>query len=479
MPLKSLRNRSRAGLDRIFFEQLEFTPGPNCTAGSSIVDDGVRYIYAMLPYNATSATFWRFDTWWGSWQQLATPPTTTITVGQIIFAESFGTQRNGQVYGSILSFQANGTAAYLYKYDIATNAWSALSITNVPAAFGTDACLCYPEARQNNYEGGYHANALKQVTTSAAAAVNAVTMSVTALPVALIIGTVLDFGKLNISLTADAPIGTNELTITALTNDIAAGTVLRSTSGFRVIVRTAYTAGGTTLNIYPIKRKLDAGDVLWRRIKAVLTAAAAAAATSITVSALLVSVPSASVSQYYNSLFLVGHGVSQMYRYQFNTNTWSTTSENSGNPALAAWIVHTSGSGACWLPNFFLDRIYLFKGSTTLLAIGYYDMQANTFTALTYYPNTELFSTGSCYCPRSVNGKNSTVLMYKEATGRFYEFNPVTLDITPYATAWQYPDGAAAQGTKITCMTTPDNIETLFFKQSGNTSFLRGICIDA
>lgn len=99
-----------------------------------MADDGVRFIYALIATSATAATFWRYDTWWGGWQQLATPPTTTITVGKIIYAESVGKQLNGQTFGSILSLQANGTVAYWYRYDIATNAWSTLSITNVPAS---------------------------------------------------------------------------------------------------------------------------------------------------------------------------------------------------------------------------------------------------------------------------------------------------------------------------------------------------------
>ena len=151
MANKVLRNRAIVGLDRIFFEQVEFAKATG-TAGCSIADDGIRFIYAMIPISATAASFWRYDTWWGGWQQLASPPTTTITLGKIIYVEGVGKQRDGQTFGSILSFQANGTTCYWYRYDISSNAWSALSTTNVPAAFGTDAYICFPEQKNNAYE---------------------------------------------------------------------------------------------------------------------------------------------------------------------------------------------------------------------------------------------------------------------------------------------------------------------------------------
>ena len=116
MTLKKLKNRAIVGLDRIFFEQIEFAKATG-VAGTSITDDGVRFIYAMLATSATAATFWRYDAWWGGWQQLATPPTTTITVGKIFFVESIGKQRSGQTFGSIFSFQSNATVSYLYRYD--------------------------------------------------------------------------------------------------------------------------------------------------------------------------------------------------------------------------------------------------------------------------------------------------------------------------------------------------------------------------
>lgn len=478
MTLKKLKNRAIVGLDRIFFEQIEFAKATG-VAGTSIADDGVRFIYAMLATSATAATFWRYDAWWGGWQQLATPPTTTITVGKIFFVESIGKQRSGQTFGSIFSFQSNATVSYLYRYDISTNAWSTLSIATVPAAFGTDVYCVFPEPRMNNYEGGYHTNALAQITTSSAASTGATSVPVSALPGALIADTVLDFGIAELTLTADAAIGTNVLSITAFARGIAAGTVFRSKNGIRVVTRTAYTAGSTTLDVYPIKKEIDSGQVIWRRIKAVLTAGAAASATTVTVSGLLVSLLSGDTGYYYDSIYMIGNAATQIYRYSISGNAWSTTSGNSGNPALPA-LPGACGAGCSikWCPVFYVDRLYVIRGGG-LTSICYFDLQANTTAAVTYYPNSETFTTGSSVAARSVDGKNATLLLYKDATNRWYEFNPLLLDVTPYAESWQYPDGTAVVGDRTCCMTTPDGVETLFFLQHGSGSFLKGVCLDA
>lgn len=478
MALKKLKNRARVGLDRIFFEQVEFAKATGI-AGTSIADDGVRFIYALIATSATAATFWRYDTWWGGWQQLATPPTTTITVGKIIYAESVGKQLNGQTFGSILSLQANGTVAYWYRYDIATNAWSTLSITNVPANLGTDVYCVYPQPSLNNYEGGYHTNALKQITTSAVAAVGAVAVSVTALPIALIADTVLDFGLAEIILTADADIGSSTLAVAAFPRNIAAGTVFRSKNGFRVITRNAYTAGATSLDVYPIKKDLDSGQVIWRRIKAVLTAAAALSATSVTVSGLMVSLLSGDTGYYYDNIYLVGNNATQMYRYSVSGNAWATTSANSGNPALPA-VTGACGAGCAikWMPLYYPDRLYIVRGTGTS-NIYYYDMQANTMNAVTYYPSTETFNIGSCVAARSIAGKNASLLIYQNNSNKWFEFNPVLCGMTPYAESWQYADGTAVVGDRVCCMTTPAGVETIFFLQHSSLSMLKGICLDA
>lgn len=68
------------------------------------------------------------------------------------FVKEIGTQLQGVVYGSIYAIITSGTGAPVFnKYDIATNVWSALSVTNLPATFGTDGYLQCPEPAKNAY----------------------------------------------------------------------------------------------------------------------------------------------------------------------------------------------------------------------------------------------------------------------------------------------------------------------------------------
>lgn len=267
-------NNALRMVDQLVWEQLNFLPA-NSAAGSCIADDNDRYIYYLI--SATS--FWRIDTWGLSTpQQLANPTGGTVGAGtNITFVKEIGTQVQGVVYGSIYAIISSGVGLPVYnKYDCGTNVWSALSVTGLPATFGTDAYLQCPEPAKNGYAGGYHTGVLTIVNTTGATA-GATALPVTALPFALPSGAVLNFG------TATAP--------------------------------------------------------LW----AVLTAAAAAAATSITVSPLIATIGTA-IAYYYDDIFLVGNTLTQMYRYRITTNTWATTSANTANPALPA-ITAAVGAG--------------------------------------------------------------------------------------------------------------------------------------
>ena len=130
-------NNNKYMLDRPMWEQLTFAPVTGI-AGSCNCDDNRRFIYNYFQTSATAAQFWRYDTWADCWQQLATPATQTGTVGAIRYVESVGGQFGGTTYGSVWLLIGNGTVAYFYKYDIATNSWSAMSIASVPANIGTD-----------------------------------------------------------------------------------------------------------------------------------------------------------------------------------------------------------------------------------------------------------------------------------------------------------------------------------------------------
>jgi len=55
-------NNNKLMLDRPMWEQLAFHPTVAGIAGSSMTDDGKRYIYWLATSSVTAATFWRYDT---------------------------------------------------------------------------------------------------------------------------------------------------------------------------------------------------------------------------------------------------------------------------------------------------------------------------------------------------------------------------------------------------------------------------------
>ena len=259
------------------WEQMMFAPATGI-AGTNIVDDNKRYIYEYFQTSATAAQFWRYDTWNDTYQQLATPPTQTGTVANMTYTEGEGGQWSGRTFGAVYLFVGNATICYLYRYNIATNTWSAaLSTTGIPAAFATDCYLMHPGPSRNGWEGGYHSGVLRTVTLGAGVAVGATTATVGALAEAMPSGARLRFGTFAVTLSAAVSRGATTLAVTALPQGIGAGTVLTTAGGDDVIVKTAVAAGATSVDVYPIFRGMASGAVITVEQFVVLTAAAAAA----------------------------------------------------------------------------------------------------------------------------------------------------------------------------------------------------------
>lgn len=406
-----ITNNNKRMIDRPIWEQLNSSLA-NTAAGACIVDDNARYIYAIF----SATTFYRYDTWADTWQQLASPPGGTLAAGSCMrYVAEMGTQYNGVVYGSVYALIANGTAVVFYRYDIATNTWSAaLSVANVPAAWGTDGRMVLPEPFLNAWQGGYHgATSLNTVTLTAAASAGATSLAVAALPQALPANAVLNFGTL--------------------------------------------------------------ATPLW----AVLTAAAAAGATALTVSALPASIASGASAYWYADLYLIGNAAAQVYRYNIASNTWSTTSSNSGTPALAA-MPSASGAGAmmAWLPASGtpsqLNELVVVRGAGTS-NIFTYNLVTNTWSTLTIKPDTEPFSSGSSSgVLADGTGKNAALFLQKDATGRIYRLDLVKGRIDPVATQSLIAQGTAVTGDKMTILKDPEGgIPFIYSLVNTSAFFLR------
>ena len=474
----AVSNMNKIGIDLPEWDQLVFAPATGI-AGTNIVDDNKRYIYAYFQTSATAAQFWRYDTWGDGWQQLATPATQTGTVANMVYIEVVGDQWSGRTFGSVYLFVGNGTTCYLYKYNIATNTWSsALSTTNVPAAFATDCYLMHPGPSRNNWEGGYHSAALRTITLGAGVGVGATTATVGALPEALPVGARLRFGTFAVTLTAAAAKAATSLTVSALPQGLAAGTILQLANGYDIALSAAASAGATTVSVFPLQRAIENGTVITVEQFIVLTAAAAASATSITISPALYSISNGATALYYGNFYLVGNNATVLYRYNVGANAWYTTSANSGNPAIPA-VPGAVGAGCAlkWLPAYATSKLWCLRGGGT--ATTYiYDLDANTWTTETYYPSTETFTTGSSVASRSLGGKQSTLLIQKDGTLRIYEGNPAKNTIEYKMTEYLYPAGTAVVGDRSCCVTMPDGIEYYFILLHSSTAFVRSLLID-
>ena len=123
-------------IDLPIYQWLRFLPVASA-AGACMCNDerGTdRYIYFLL--SATS--FWRYDTWTDTFQQLANPPTMSFAAGVTMCYDP----SRGYVWLSApLTSSPWHMTAY---YDTALNTWtSRANIAGLAAAFGTEASLCH------------------------------------------------------------------------------------------------------------------------------------------------------------------------------------------------------------------------------------------------------------------------------------------------------------------------------------------------
>jgi hypothetical protein len=446
-----------------------------------MVDDNQRYIYFYIQTSSTICQFWCYDTWRKTFLQLKTPPTQTGSLACMVYDDNTGGQWNGRTYGGVYLFTGNVNVCYLYKYDRATDTWaSALSTTGISATFSTDCYMSYPAPAKNNWEGNYHSGTIRTITLGASVAVGATSATVAALPEALAVGTRLRFGTFNITLTAPALKGSTSLTVSALPQDMAQGTLISiPILGIDICLSSAASASATTLSVFPIQRDIPNATVAVVEQYIVLTAAAAASATSLTIAPALYSIANSATAFYYGNFYLIGNNSTAMFRYNKGGNAWSTTSSNSGNPALPA-MPGAIGTGCSfkWLPSFSPSKLWILRGGATS-SIYIYDLDANTVSNETYYPSNETFTTGTCVASRTIRGKQSTLLIQKDTSNRIFEGNPTKNMMELALTQDKIAHGTAIVGEKSCCITTPDGIEFYYMMLNSSTGFVRTALLDS
>ena len=135
-----------------------------------------------------------------------------------------------------------------------------------------------------------------------------------------------------------------------------------------------------------------------------------------------------------------------MYRYDIAANTWSTLSPGAarGGPpttGMSAHWVH-SATEADWTSESAIRNgryIYSFRGGGGAL-LDRYDIAANSWSVVTYSPNTETFTTGTKYTLRG-----GLLYIQKETTGRWFVLDIPRSELFPWSTML-YPQGAAVVG---------------------------------
>lgn len=145
-------------------------------------------------------------------------------------------------------------------------------------------------------------------------------------------------------------------------------------------------------------------------------------------------------------LYLIGNGAVAMYRYSISTNTWTTLAPapaRGGAPGAGCsghWV--HSAPEADWTNESAIQNgrfIYSFRGGAGAL-LDRYDIAANAWSAVTYAPTTETFTTGTKYV--IVDG---ALYIHKDATGRWFRYNFATNEMDGWGTML-YPNGTAIVG---------------------------------
>ena len=154
-----------------------------------------------------------------------------------------------------------------------------------------------------------------------------------------------------------------------------------------------------------------------------------------------------------DNIYYLGTGAVAIYKYSISAGTWAgpvtVTTARAGAPStgLSGHWISLSGD-TTWADetnttNGIINgrRIYSLRGGASA-ALDYYDIALSTWASVTYPPGVETFTSGSSYASH-----DQYIYIQKEATGRWFRLNAVTLDMEPWSTM-TYTQGAALLGDR-------------------------------
>lgn len=162
-------------------------------------------------------------------------------------------------------------------------------------------------------------------------------------------------------------------------------------------------------------------------------------------------------------IYLIGNASTVSYRYDIAGNAWVNN-----------LTVQPSACGAgcylCWMPGVNTDRIYRIRGANTA-TIDYYSIAGNSWTALTFYPLTETFTTGTMSICR--NKDTDKIFIQHNVTLRIHELDIGDGTLIPKATEYLVATGAAHAANRMCYVKETNGIEFLYMGLHTNANFLR------
>lgn len=145
-------------------------------------------------------------------------------------------------------------------------------------------------------------------------------------------------------------------------------------------------------------------------------------------------------------LYYMGNNAVTLYRYDITANTWTTLTPGvarGGAPGagMSGHWIHSVNESDWTNESAILNGryIYSFRGAAGAL-LDRYDIAGNSWSAVTYSPAAETFTTGTKYALH-----NGLLYISKEATGRWFAYDFARAEMFPWSTML-YPQGAAIVG---------------------------------
>lgn len=179
-------------------------------------------------------------------------------------------------------------------------------------------------------------------------------------------------------------------------------------------------------------------------------------------------------------IYFIGNNAVTLYRYSISGNTWSTIT-----PTVARTGAPSTGMGGQWIHSVSaLDwtnenaiqngrYIYSFRAGAGAL-LDRYDIASNSWSAITYAPATETFTTGTKYAY-----VGDRLYIHKDATGRWFAFDFAENAMQPFSTNL-YPSGVAILGDTAFDVTYKDgstNIDYVYMLLNTSNIMLRVMII--